>query len=43
MKSSRVINLTHQRRSIGARLKHGWLTVQGSDTVVTDATDNSNN
>lgn len=26
-----------------ARLKHGWVTVQGSDTVVTDATDNSNN
>lgn len=24
-----------------ARLKHGWVTVQGSDTVVTDATDNS--
>lgn len=41
--SASITNELIKMKEAEARLKHGWVTVQGSDTVVTDATDNSNN
>ena len=39
--SSSITDELIRMKEAEARLKHGWVTVQGSDTVVTDATDNS--
>lgn len=41
--SASITNELIKMKEAEARLKHGWVTVQGSDTVVTDTTDNSNN
>lgn len=39
--SSSITDELIKMKEAEARLKHGWVTVQGSDTVVTDATESS--
>ena len=39
--SSSITDELIRMKEAEARLKHGWVTVKGSDTVVTDATDSS--